>query len=71
MLIRLDDYSLVHDLCAHYRRSGFCAEPVGGGMIDVTRPEADDDARTRREVLEHLRVWELVNPRVRVEAAES
>jgi len=23
----------VTDLCAHYRRSGFRAEPVGGGMV--------------------------------------
>jgi hypothetical protein len=67
MLIRTDDHSLVDHLCAHYRRSGFHAESVGGGMIEVARPDAPNEDQERREVLMHLRVWEVTNPEARVE----
>jgi len=67
MLIRMDDHTLVDDLCTHYRRSGFHAESVGGGMIDVARPDAPDEAQERREVLMHLRVWKVTNPDAAVE----
>ncbi len=67
MLIRTDDHTHVDDLCAHYRRSGFRAESVGGGMIEVSRPDAPDEAQERREVLMHLRVWEVTHPDARVE----
>jgi hypothetical protein len=65
MLIRLDDNTLVDDLCAHYRRSGFGVEHMGGGMIEVTRNDAPSPDQERREVLMHLRVWEAVNPNAR------
>jgi hypothetical protein len=67
MLILMDDHTLVDDLCAHYRRSGFHAESVGGGMIEVARPDAPDEAQERREVLMHLRVWKVTNPDALVE----
>jgi hypothetical protein len=67
MLIRMDDHTLVDDLCAHYRRSGFLAESVGGGMIDVSRADAPDGAQERREVRMHLRVWEVTHPDGRAE----
>jgi hypothetical protein len=44
-MIRADDHSFVDDLGAHYRRSGFHAESVGGGMIEVARPQAAARAR--------------------------
>ena len=62
MLIRVDDHALVDDLCAHYRRSGFHAERVGGGMIEVTQPDAADPGKERHSVLMHLRVWQVANP---------
>ncbi len=62
MLIRLDDTSLIDDLCAHYRRSGFQVEPVGGGMVDIGREGAPTPEQERHEILLHLRVWEAVNP---------
>jgi len=62
MLIRLDDNTLVDDLSAHYRRSGFEVEHMGGGMIEVKRDDAPSPEQERREVLMHLRVWEAVNP---------
>ena len=67
MLIRIDDNTLVDDLCAHYRRSGFRVESVGGGMVDVARENAPTPEQERHEVLLHLRVWEAVNPDARGE----
>ena len=62
MLIRLDDITLVEELCAHYRRSGFRVEPMGGGMIDVAKENAPTPEQERHEILLHLRVWDAVNP---------
>jgi hypothetical protein len=67
MLIRLEDHPLVDNLCAHYRRSGFRVESVGGGMIDVGRDQAPSPEQERNEVLMHLRVWQLANPGVHAE----
>jgi hypothetical protein len=67
MLIRTDDHTLVDDLRAHYRRSGFHAESVGGGMLEVRRLDAPDPEQERREVLMHLRVWEVTHPGSHVE----
>jgi hypothetical protein len=67
MLIRLDDNTLVDDLWAHDRRSGFVVEHMGRGMIEVTRTDAQSPDLERREVLMHLRVWEAVNPEARGE----
>jgi hypothetical protein len=67
MLISVSDHTLIDDLCAHYRRSGFHAEPVGGGMVEVARADAPSAAQERTEVLLHLRVWEAVNPDARGE----
>lgn len=66
MLIRIDNHALVNSLCAHYRRSGFTAQPVGGGMIEITRPDSSTEDQERRDVVLHLRVWEVTNPRVTV-----
>jgi hypothetical protein len=62
LLIRIDNHALVNNLCAHYRRSGFTAQPVGGGMIEVTRPNALTEELERRDVVLHLRVWDVLNP---------
>ena len=62
MLIRIAHHELVDGLCAHYRRSGFDAEAVGGGMVEVTRPDAPTDEQARYEVLLHLRIWQVANP---------
>ena len=67
MLIRLDDPSLTDDLCAHFRRSGFTAESVGGSMVGVRRPDAPSVEQERREVELHLRVWRATNPAARAE----
>lgn len=62
MLLRLDDPALVDDLCAHYTRSGFTAEWVGGCMVEVRRPDAPSRAQAEREIALHLRVWEAMQP---------
>jgi hypothetical protein len=67
MLIHLDDAALVDDFCEHYRRSGFVAERVGGGIVQVARADAPTPEQERYEVLLHLRVWEAVNPEARGE----
>jgi hypothetical protein len=62
MLIHLDHPAPVYDLCAHFNRSGFKAEPCGGAMICVTRPDAPSPEQERREVLLHLTVWDAMRP---------
>lgn len=64
MLITLDDQTLLDDLRGHFTRSGFTAEHVGGGMADVQRPDAPDEDQARREIVLHLRVWQIANPQV-------
>jgi|GEM_PF-5680560 len=62
MLITLHDRALVDDLCAHFTRSGFEAEPAGGGTVEIRRPDAPTPEQERREVELHLRVWQVANP---------
>jgi hypothetical protein len=66
MLIQLDDHTLVDDMCAHFARSSFAAASVGGGIIEVARPDVRTRGQERQEILLHLRVWEVMNPRVNV-----
>jgi hypothetical protein len=68
MLIRLSNPALVDDLCDHFRRSGFDADPVSDGVIEATRTDAPSHEQGRREVLMHLQVWRVFNPDV---AAQS
>jgi len=62
MLIQLDDHTLVDDLCAHFARSGFTARSVGAGTAEIARRIPSTDDQDRREILLHLRVWQIVNP---------
>jgi hypothetical protein len=62
MLIHLEDHTLVDDLLLHFRRSGFSAESVGGGLIEVSHDDARSADQARRGVLMHLRVWQVTNP---------
>jgi len=64
MLIRLSDPGLVDEFCAHYRRSGFDAEPVSYGVVEAFRRDAPSREQCRREVLMHLQVWRALNPHV-------
>jgi hypothetical protein len=67
MFIHVDDNLLVDHLCAHFRRSGFRVERIGGGMVEVARADAPTPEQERHEVLLHLRIWEAVNPEARGE----
>jgi hypothetical protein len=62
MLIYVSDTELVDELCAHYDRSGFRAKAVGGGMVELDRPDAPSVEQGRREITMHLRIWEILNP---------
>jgi hypothetical protein len=70
MLIRLSDPSLADDLCGHFRRSDFECNPVGGSMLEVSRPDAPNVEQERREVELHLRVWKATHPEVVIELLE-
>jgi hypothetical protein len=67
MLIRLSDPSLADPLCAHFRRSRFKAELVGGSMVKVGRSDALSVEQERCEVEIHLRIWRSVHPDVQAE----
>jgi hypothetical protein len=63
MLITLDDNELLEDLCSHFQRSGFAVERVGGAMVQIERADAPSRDQSNREVLMHLRIWEILNRR--------
>jgi hypothetical protein len=62
MVIHFDDTKYADDLCAHYMRSGFTCERVGGSAVEVSRPDAPTTDQAERECLMHLRVWKVSNP---------
>lgn len=66
LLISLEEPEFAEALCAHFRRSGFHARPVDGGMIEVDREDAPSPGQARLEIALHLRVWEAVNPNAKV-----
>jgi len=67
MLLRVADQALIEDLCAHFRRSGYAAGSVGGGMVEVSQPNARTPAQERTEIELHGRVWEAMHPEAEVE----
>ena len=67
MLIRLHNPALLEDLCVHFLRSGFTVERAGGAMLEVERRDAPSLEQARREVLMHLRIWDVLNPDGRCE----
>ena len=70
MLIRLDDRTLIDDLCANFRRSVFQAEPEEGAGLRVHQPDAVSTSDERQQILLHLRVWQLINPDARIDGIE-
>ena len=62
MRVLLDDPALVDDLCAHFRRSGFTADPDGGGIVELSLTEAPSREQERNEILVHLQLWRILNP---------
>jgi hypothetical protein len=66
LLISIEEPELAHALCAHFERSGFRAEPVDGGMIEVRLDDAPNPGQARLEIALHLRVWEAMNPHAKV-----
>jgi len=66
LLISIEEPEFADDLCAHFERSGFHAQPVDGGMIEVGRDDAPNPRQERLEIALHLRVWEAMNPAAKV-----
>jgi hypothetical protein len=64
MLIRIDDPSLVDELCANFQRAGFTAVPAGECLAKVRRLDSPSPDQERREVELHLRVWRAIHPEV-------
>ena len=62
MILRFEFHVLVDELCAHYRRSGFFADRVGAGLVEVGRPGLEDPLEESRAVVSHLRAWEELHP---------
>ena len=62
MRVLLDDPALVDDLCAHFRRSGFTADPAGELMVELSLAEAPSREQARNEILVHLQLWRILNP---------
>jgi hypothetical protein len=70
MLIRLDDRALIDDLCAHFRRSVFQAEPEGSAAVRVHQVNAVSTSEERQQILLHLRVWQVINPGARISGVD-
>jgi hypothetical protein len=62
MLVLLDDPAFVDALCAHFRRSGFTADPVEGGIVEVELQSAPSRAQAEAEIRVHLLLWQILNP---------
>jgi hypothetical protein len=62
MLIRLDDPTLVDDLCAQFRRSGFTAERSGSSMVNVEQPHSPGGTQAEAEVQALMEILRVMNP---------
>ena len=71
MKIRVADRESTEELCAHFRRAGFRAAQVAGGVIEVGRDDAPTPEQEEREVSLHLRVWQAVHPDAEAELLPS
>lgn len=71
MRVLIDDPTFLNDLCAHFRRAGFTADPVDEGMAEVDRPDAPTPQQAAAEVRVHLQLWRILNPGRRAELVPS
>jgi hypothetical protein len=71
MRVLIDDPTFLNDLCAHFRRAGFTADPVDEGMAEVDRPDAPTPQQATAEIRVHLQVWRILNPGRRAELVPS
>ena len=67
MHVLLDDHTFVDDLCAHFRRSGFTADPAGGRMVELALADAPSREQEENEIRLHLQLWRVFNPGRRVD----
>lgn len=67
MRVLIEDPTLLNDLCAHFRRAGFTADPVDESMVEVDRPDAPTPQQATAESRVHLQLWRILNPNQRAE----
>jgi len=70
VLLRTNSRSEATDLCVHFTRSGFSAQPVGGSMVEVFRFDAPSPEQERREIELHLGIWLAANNGATAEVAD-
>jgi hypothetical protein len=67
MRVLIDDPAFLDDLCAHFRRAGFAADPIDEDMVEVDRPDAPTPQQAAAEIRVHLQLWRILNPNQRAE----
>jgi hypothetical protein len=70
MRIRTGNHTLLHDLRAHFERSGFVVETTDDGDLDVRRLDAPSPEQEAREIELHLMVWRILSPSHRAELVD-
>jgi len=70
MRLRTGDLILLHDLRAHFERSGFVVATTDDDDLDVRRSDAPSAEQEAREIELHLMVWRIVRPNVPVELVD-
>jgi hypothetical protein len=62
VILRFEYHILADDLCDHYRRSGFYADRVAAGLVQVGRTDLADPVEESREAELLLREWGELHP---------
>jgi hypothetical protein len=70
MRLRTGDLTLLHDLRAHFERSGFAVARTADGDLDVRRSDAPSAEQEAREIELHLMVWRIMRSGARVELVD-
>ena len=59
------------DLCAHFRRAGFAADPIDEDLVEVDRLDAPTPDQATAEIRVHLQLWRILYPDQRAELVPS
>jgi hypothetical protein len=71
MRVLIDDPAFLDDLCAHFWRAGFTADPIDEGTVEVDRPDAPTPQQASAEIRVHLQLWRILYPNQRAELVPS
>jgi hypothetical protein len=70
MHIRPRDPALLPELRQHFARSGFAVDQARESL-EVRREDAPNDEQAAREILLHVRIWQLMHPNSIAEPPED